>query len=195
LPKTALSTKINKGYFHLKKYVALFRGINVGGKNILPMKELKVMLDNIGCEEVQTYIQSGNVVFNYAIEKPNKLIDKIRNEILSSFGFHPKIMFFNKEDFKKVIDDNPFKTDDGKMLHFFFMDSPPVSPDLKQLEDIKTDTEDFKLLSNVFYLYAPEGIGRSKVASKVEKCLRVPCTGRNWNTVRKLDSMLQSDTT
>jgi uncharacterized protein (DUF1697 family) len=79
---------------------------------------------------------------------------------------------------------------EGKSLHFFFLASTPAKPDLDALAKLKSSSEEFKLGKNVFYLHAPDGIGRSKLAAKVEKALGVPATARNWNTVSKLMVMV-----
>lgn len=175
----------------MNTYIALFRGINVGGKNILPMKSLVNILEDMGCENVKTYIQSGNVVFQIKQGKPNKIVEKIRLKILKNYSFKPKVLLLDLADLHDAIDNNPFETKDGKALHFFFLASHPESPDLEQLFAIKSDSEEFKLIRNIFYLYAPDGIGRSKLAAKVEQSMGVPVTARNWNTVSKLSSIIE----
>ena len=175
----------------MNTYIALFRGINVGGKNILPMKGLVEILEDIGCEDIKTYIQSGNVVFQIKQGKPNKIAEEISLKILENYSFEPKVLLLESDDLHAAIDNNPFETKDGKALHFFFSASHPESPDLEQLVAIKSDSEEFKLIRNVFYLYAPEGIGRSKLAAKVEQHLGVVVTARNWNTIRKLISIIE----
>ena len=174
----------------MNTYIALFRGINVGGKNILPMKGLVETLEDMGCEDIKTYIQSGNVVFRIKQGKPNKIADEISLKILNNYSFKPKVLLLESDDLHAAIDNNPFETRDGKALHFFFLASHPESPDLEQLVAIKSDSEEFKLVRNIFYLYAPDGIGRSKLAAKVEQRLGVPVTARNWNTISKLISMV-----
>jgi len=125
-------------------YVALFRGINVGGKHILPMQDLRDILGALGCENVRTYIQSGNAVFESSSEPT------------------------------------------PKFLHVWFLADDPVDPDLGMLTELRTGNEEFTLGDGAFYLHAPDGIGRSKLAAKVDKCLGVQTTARNWNTVSKL---------
>lgn len=174
-------------------YIALFRGINVGGRNILPMRELAEILEGMGCEDIKTYIQSGNVVFRSKKKKSNKAPKEISSKILDSRGFEPKVLLFEISDFKKAIENCPFKTENGKTLHFYFLDSPPNKPDIEGLTALQSKSEEFKLNKNIFYLYAPDGIGRSKLAAKVERCLGVSATARNWNTVRKLMSMAKSN--
>ena len=171
-------------------YVALFRGINVGGKNILPMKHLTEILADMGGQDIQTYIQSGNVVFRIRQGEAEKIAKEISRKILDSYSFEPKVLLLEPDDLHAAIDNNPFDTRDGKALHFLFLSSTPESPDLEQLDAIKSDAEEFKLVGNVFYLYAPEGIGRSKLAAKVEQHLGVQGTGRNWNTISKLKSLV-----
>ena len=170
-------------------YIALFRGINVGGRNILPMKDLVDYLEGMGCKNVKTYIQSGNVVFQADPIATSKLAEELSSKIQESHGFKPNILMLKKAKMDRIIKNNPFSIKEGKALHFFFLDSQPQNPDLEMLNKLKSGTEKFELVENVFYLYAPDGIGRSKLASKVEKCMRVPGTARNWNTVIKLLSM------
>lgn len=173
----------------MNTYIALFRGINVGGKNILPMKDLVEILEGMGCEQVKTYIQSGNVVFQRKKTPSNKLAGEISSNILEHHGFEPKVLLLEIAELQAAIENNPFKTEDGKALHFFFLDALPEHPDLERLMAVKSKSEEFKLDKNIFYLYAPDGVGRSKLAAKVEQSLGVPVTARNWNTVSKLISI------
>jgi uncharacterized protein (DUF1697 family) len=171
-------------------YVALFRAINVGGNNILPMKELVALLERLGCTDVMTYIQSGNAVFSSAEEDRDKLAEAISAAIQESHGFQPKVLLLRASEFKEALANCPFETTDGKLLYLYFLASQPESPDLTGLASLKSDTEAFKLGDNVFYLYAPDGMGRSKLAEKVERLLGVPATARNLNTVNKLITMI-----
>lgn len=154
------------------------------------MKDLTTLLKNIGCTDVWTYIQSGNVVLNINRKDRRKFAEEISQNIFDQFGFLPEVMLLESSELQKAIDNNPYDTGNGKALHFNFLASPPPRPDLDTLTQIKSATEQFKLIDNIFYLYAPDGIGRSKLASKVEQCLGVPITGRNWNTINKLASMI-----
>ncbi len=172
-------------------YVALFRGINVGGKNILPMKDLVGILEGIGCDNVRTYIQSGNAVFRAKGTNPKKIAEEISSRILESHGFQPKVLLMGAREFEDAVGHNPFETMEGKSLHFFFLESTPVNADMDELVRVKSNTEEFTLDHNIFYLHAPDGIGRSKLAAKVEKALGVPATARNGNTVRKLIAMIR----
>lgn len=175
----------------MKTYIALFRGINVGGRNILPMKDLIKILEDLGCLQVKTYIQSGNVVFKTEGNNQESLAEKISQRIEEHFQFKPKILLLETTELEQAINNNPFPTDNGKVLHFFFLESRPTAPDLKGLTAVKTDSEEFRLHNNIFYLYAPDGIGRSKLAAKVDQKLGVAVTARNWNTVCKLLELVQ----
>ncbi len=175
----------------MSTYVALFRGINVGGKNILPMKDLVGILEGLGCEKVKTYIQSGNAVFQLKGNITKKIAEEISSKILKSHGFKPKVLLVEVRELEDAINNNPFKSMEGKSLHFFFLASPPAKPNLDELANVKSISEEFKLDKNIFYLYAPEGIGRSKLAARVEQALGVPVTARNWNTVSNLIAMVK----
>lgn len=176
----------------MNSYVALIRGINVGGKNPLPMKELTHALEGIGCHNVETYIQSGNVVF-YSACTAARLTEDIADEIVRRQGFKPYVVVLEKSEFKRAVDNNPFPegVSDPKALHLAFLHAVLSSPALRDLEALRAPSERFELIGQVFYLFAPDGVGRSKLAAKREKVLGVPMTDRNWNTVSKIRSMLE----
>jgi uncharacterized protein (DUF1697 family) len=177
----------------MKTYIALFRGINVGGRNVLPMSELVSMLENIGLQNVETYIQSGNVVFQSEETNASLLADTICAAIKKSHGFEPQVLLLKPEEIEKAVQSNPFPEAESqpKTLHLHFLSSEPRSPDLDALESIRDDRERFVLKDGVLYLHAPHGIGRSKLAANAEKLLGVSITGRNWRTVCKLIEMAQ----
>jgi uncharacterized protein (DUF1697 family) len=174
-------------------YLALFRGINVGGTGILPMKELVGILESLDFGDVRTYIQSGNVVFTGPRDDPVRISKRICAEIGKQFGFEPEILLLEPGELKQSIDGNPFPEAESepKTLHLFFLQSVPENPDLEAAEQLKRDSERFALAGNVFYLHAPEGIGRSKLAGKVEKLLGVAATGRNWRTVTSIMALAE----
>ena len=175
----------------MKTYIALFRGINVGGNNVLPMKELVTVLESIGAQNVKTYIQSGNAVFQSKETDTSLLSSRIRAAIKKSHGFEPQVLLLELEDMEKAIQSNPFPEAESEpnTLHLLFLASVPKNPNYDALESIKTDRERFVLKGSVFYLHAPDGIGRSKLAANAEKLLGVWVTGRNWRTVCKIMAM------
>lgn len=173
--------------------IALFRGINVGGRNSLPMKALCTILESLGCSQVKTYIQSGNVVFRHASNDDEKLSRDIGAAIENEFGFLPKVLILTATELQRAVDNNPFAdaTSEPKTLHLGFLAKQATNADLESIESLKSASETFVLADRVFYLHAPDGIGRSKLAARVEKLLGVATTGRNWRTVSKILEMSQ----
>jgi uncharacterized protein (DUF1697 family) len=179
----------------MKTHIALFRGINVGGNNILPMKELVVILKNLGSQGVKTHIQSGNAVFQHRAERAAELSDRIRAAINRSHGFEPHVLLLDVAELEQAMASNPFPQaeSDPNTLHLYFLADLPENPDLETLDSLKRDTEQYSLNDKVFYLYAPDGIGRSKLAARVEKSLGVAATARNWRSVSKIVAMAKEN--
>jgi uncharacterized protein (DUF1697 family) len=174
--------------------ILLLRGINVGGNRILPMKDLKELLLSMGLRNVKTYIQSGNVVFDDPDEHGAKLGDEIGTLIEGQFGFRPHSLLLGADDLREAAEANPFPEAEAapQRLHLFFLGAVPDEPDVEKLESVKSPSERFALTDHAFYLHAPDGIGRSKLAANVERILGVPATARNWRTVMKLLEMIRS---
>ena len=177
----------------MNRYIALLRGINVGGNNKLPMKELVTVLEGLGLQQVKTYIQSGNVVFQSEREDKATLATEIGAAIGVSHGFTPAILLLESAELQAAMIANPFPEGeaDPKSLHFFFMDAVPQELDLDGLEALRVDSERFALIDKVFYLHAPDGIGRSKLAEKFGRGWKVNITARNWRTVCKVMEMAE----
>lgn len=175
----------------MNTYIALFRGINVGGNARLPMKELVALLVDMGAGQVRTYIQSGNAVFESSERDPAKFSRKLALEVKKRHGFEPHVLLLGIEAINEAIGNNPFPeaVNDPSKLHLGFLASVPKSPDMEKLESVRKASERFRLIGSVFYLHAPEGVGRSKLAANAEKLLGVPMTDRNWRTVCKLREM------
>jgi uncharacterized protein (DUF1697 family) len=169
-------------------YIALFRGINVGGKNSLPMKVLVAILEELGCKNIRTYIQSGNAVFQSKEKNISTLSKNISSGIMQRNDFQPHILVLEIADIEKAIEKNPFPeaASDPATLHLGFLSGAPVNPDLSKLDKIKQASERYHLIDKFFYLHAPDGFGRSKLAAGCEKLLGVPMTFRNWKTICKV---------
>ncbi len=175
----------------MQTYIALVRGINVGGSRSLPMKQLTGMLEQNGCIDVQTYIQSGNAVFRSATKDCASLAKRVTAAVSKNHGFEPHVRVLTHGELQRAVARNPFPQaeKDPATVHLFFLSERPKKPDLKSLEALKTNTEKFVLQEKVFYLHTPDGFGRSKLAARVERLLGVPATARNWRTVTKLAEM------
>jgi uncharacterized protein (DUF1697 family) len=171
--------------------IALLRGINVGGNNKLPMKELSALLTEMGLRDVRTYIQSGNVVFGCDLKNKATLAAKITAAIKAQHGFAPHILLLDAAELRKAMAGNPYPEAESepRSLHLFFLDEVPRQPDLKALDAIKAGNERYKLTGKVLYLHAPDGVGNSKLAARAERLLGVAASARNWNTVCKLAEM------
>lgn len=172
----------------MAKWIALLRGINVGGHNRLPMKDLVTCFMDAGCSSISTYIQSGNVAFRHAGFDAPRLSRLLSETILKAHGFEPKVLLLSVEDFDHVLTSNPFPdaVHDPKTLHVFFLSEKAESADLEAIRKIAAVSESFSLTDSAFYLHAPDGTGRSKLAAKVERLLGVDVTARNWRTVSSL---------
>jgi uncharacterized protein (DUF1697 family) len=172
--------------------IALFRGINVGGKNSLPMKELVEILKELGCRNVKTYIQSGNAVFQTKEKNTARLSTKVSAAIKKRRGFEPFVLLLEAAELEMAIAGNPFPEGEAehKTLHIGFLECTPKCPDLKAVSTIQLASERFHLADCFFYLYAPAGIGQSKLAERAERLLGVAMTMRNWRTVCKIKEMV-----
>ncbi len=170
-------------------WVVLLRGINVGGNNILPMKELKALCDGLGFQDVQTYIQSGNCVFRSDLPDAITVSSRLEEAIEERFGFRPAVLAMSEGDLVAAIATNPYPDGDAKCVQLFFLFEPAMAPDLPALQELKAPSEQFELTDKVFYLHAPDGVGRSKLVAKVDKFLPVEKTARNLRTALKLQEM------
>ena len=171
----------------MHKFIIFFRGINVGGNNLLPMKELVPLLKQNGYESVSSYIQSGNIV----LKSPNNPVEQVQSLVSENFGFSPVLLTLGEPAFSTSVLNNPYKEFEGKFVHFYFCEND-ITLDMDTLNKYITSSEEYTVKGNVFYLHAPEGIGRSKLVANIESCLGQSATGRNLNTVNKISSMLKN---
>jgi len=170
----------------MKVWITLLRGINVGGRHSVPMKELVALMEADGFRDVRTCIQSGNLVYRF----PRNPRDRIGRLIEDRFGFKPDSFHLSRADLDRALANNPFKAEQGGEVHFFFCDRTPESVDHDLLERYKAEAEAYRLIDDVFYLHAPQGIGRSELASRLGKALEgATLTARNLNTMHKLSRL------
>ncbi len=175
----------------MQTWIALFRGINVGGRNILPMVELVAELQPLKLKNIRTYIQSGNVVFESSAKSASSTGKKIAERLEETRGFRPHVLVLKDAELNDAIAANPYCDSklDPKTVHFYFMDGVPADPNLEEMAKAKAASESFAIVNRLLYLHAPDGIGRSKLAARAEKWLGVPTTARNFRTVQKLQTM------
>ncbi len=168
--------------------VALVRGINVGGRNSVPMAELRSVLEALGLEDVTTYIQSGNVVFR-SRAAVKTLPASMEDAIADAFGVRPTVLLRTPAELMAVVESNSFLSAgaDASKLHVVFLERKPAAVDAKRLDPDRSPPDAFELVGRELYLHLPNGAGRSKLGiDYVERVLRVRATQRNWNTVLKL---------
>ncbi len=173
--------------------VLLLRGINVGGRNKLPMAKLRACLEDLGGTHVETYLQSGNVAVTLppALEKTIETDLGARINVL--YGFEPAVLRITPASLKKVVDRNPFPIADKApaTVHVWFLETVPAANADARLDTLKAPGESFKLDGTIFYLHAPDGIGRSKLAARAEKVFGCAATSRNWRTIRALKNLME----
>lgn len=179
-------------------YLALLRGINVGGKNIIKMTELKQAFEQIGLHEVKTYIQSGNVLFK-SNEEEETLQKKIEHVIEANFGLSVSVILRTTAEMEQIILNCPFATKElseseqinEDNLFFGLMPYAPLQESMERLNAYKSDDDEFKIIGRNIFLLLRKGAGNSKLGNNLQK-LDVPVTVRNWKTINKLILLAKS---
>jgi uncharacterized protein (DUF1697 family) len=174
-------------------YVALLRGINVGGRKIIKMDQLRASFEAMGLEDVKTYVQSGNAIFKATKKSEETLSREIQERILLDFGFSVSVIVVSPEEVNRTITGNPFlrkKGIDASKLHVTFLSQAPERSALKALEALPAKPDEFRHSGKAIYLYCPNGYGKTKLSNNtLERVLSVRATTRNWQTVNKLYEM------
>lgn len=166
-------------------WIALLRGINIGGNHLLPMKQLTALLEQNDCRDVKTYIQSGNVVLRSPEADADALGQRITAAIAASHGFAPRVLLLSRDEFAAAAAANPFAAvADPKTVHLFFLAAPSTAAPAAFAAH--TTSERHALHPRCFYLHTPDGFGKSKLAERAERLLGVPATARNLRTVGTL---------
>lgn len=178
-----------------KKHIAFLRGINVGGKNKLPMSALRAAFENAGAKEVTTYIQSGNVMFAAADKSIDRMAAAVRSEISKQFGIEPPIVFRTLDELEQVVVSNPFLASGTpeNALHVFFLADLPDPSDVAMLDAERSPGDQFVVKGREIFAYLPNGVSNSKLTNAYfDSKLRTISTLRNWRTVTTLAGSLRS---
>jgi uncharacterized protein (DUF1697 family) len=174
-------------------YIAMLRGINVGAHNRVKMNALRGSFESLGFKKVQTYIQSGNVVFQAAKTSPPVLRKKIEEKLTADCGFSALVILRSQEDFEKAIATNPFvkKTNiDPEKLHVIFLAEAPAPNVLKELENLAKAPDQSCCLGQEIYLHLPNDFAHSSLASNpLERKFLKQATTRNWRTVNQIHQL------
>ncbi len=178
------------------RFVALLRGVNVGGKNKLPMKDLVAMFVEAGCGGVRNYIQSGNVIFRAEPHLADRIPALIASQIEKSFGFRTPVLLRTVEQLEDVVGNNPFLPMGAseEALHVMFLDDLPAPDRVADLDPDRSPPDSFIVRGREVYLQLPDGVARSKLTnSYFDSKLKTTSTARNWRTVKKLLEMMSGD--
>jgi uncharacterized protein (DUF1697 family) len=174
-------------------YVAMLRGINVGGHKRIKMEQLRKSFEALGFEQVKSYIQSGNVVFNTAKVSPAGLSKRIEESILRDFGYSVSVISRTLDEMGETIRTNPFlkkRGIDQAKLHVMFLAESPGPSDRKQFAGLTAAPDQSHCLGKEIYLYLPNGVAESSLANNpLERRLLKRATMRNWRTVNNLYQM------
>ena len=171
------------------RYVALLRGINVGGANLMSMNDLKAVFTELGFENVRSYINSGNLAFDTTKSTEKKLIDRIENGIESRFGRNVHVMVREQKEIDRILKNNPFDGLYGshKEMHVLFLKEPMPAEKEALLRASALPGEQYEVRGREIYNLLPNGVAGSLLTKGFfEKKPAVPYTGRNWRTVEKL---------
>lgn len=172
----------------MKTYTSILRGINVSGQKKILMADLKSLYEELGFTNVQTYIQSGNVVFEYKETNPTQLQEMIFDKIKSHYGFEVPNLILTPSEIEKALNNNPYQ--DIEKPYFTFLSEKPAQENIEALNSISFDNEFFELIGKVIYSHYPNGAGRAKMNNNlIERKLKVRATTRNLNTTKKLLEM------
>lgn len=170
------------------RFVALIRGINVGGHNKLPMAMLRDVIGEAGGCEVETYIQSGNAVFSHRGDDPARIAADVYAGIARSAGFETPVLVIRAARLTEAIAEMPFPTEDPKATHLFFRYGPIDPNVLEEAQARLTGREVLKVSKDVVYAYAPDGIARSKAVELLSRKLNA--TARNWRTACAIKELI-----
>lgn len=174
----------------MKTYISILRGINVSGQKMIKMESLRELYSGMGFKRIQTYIQSGNVVFQTEDADVDYLQINIQNNISEIFGFDVPVMVFEFDQFKQMLNQNPFVNDSEKEvnhLHVTFLSAIPETERVAKMDEFDYQNDRFQLIDKAVFLYCPNNYGNTKLSNNfLETKLKVKATTRNWKTSQEL---------
>ncbi len=176
-------------------YIALLRGINVGGNNKLPMKDLAALFEKAGCKKVVTYIQSGNVVFEADAKTAKAIAETMNKAVLKAFKIEVPFIVRDAATLQKIARKNPFlkkaKTTQG--LCVGFLGNEPTKAQIALLDPKRSEPDEYEVIGSEVYFWFPHGMGKSKFTSQYfDSRLKTVMTIRSWNTILKVAEMSEA---
>jgi uncharacterized protein (DUF1697 family) len=174
----------------MNTYIALLKGINVGGHKKVPMAELRDLFSKSGCENVQTYIQSGNVLFQSLDKSKANIEATIQKAIFDHFGFEVSVLVKTKDELMQIFENSPFSEDKKKASYFMMLHDTPSVELVKVATQKIYEGEEYMILNDCIYFFNAKGLGQSKCnVNFFERKLNTFATARNYNTMVKLLSL------
>ena len=177
----------------MNTFISMLRGINVSGQKKISMNELRDLYETLNLTNVQTYVQSGNVVFDSAERNASVLVRQIEEQIEQTFGYSVPVLLRTSDDFRRVTSSNPFlgdRNEDPAKLYVTFLYEPLADPQLSNLKAPDGIKDKFAIGEQEIFLFCPDGYGRTKLNNNFfEQKLKVTATTRNWKTVNALFGM------
>lgn len=174
----------------MNTYISMLRGINVSGQKQVRMADLKNLYESMGFENVRTYVQSGNVIFESAEKDEAKLSKQIEAKIEETFGFSVPVLVRTAQDFKRIVENHPFTKEDPARVLVTFLHERPARSKLDDLSSYEDKVDQFAIGEQEIFLFCPGGYGKTKLSNTFfEKKLGVAATTRNWKTVNMLYEM------
>ena len=174
----------------MRTCISMLRGINISGHRLIKMEALKALYEELGFMHIQTYIQSGNVVFQHQSANLRELEKRIEDGIRQKYEFDVPVIILEIEELKQVIASNPFLNDTTKDISKIYVTYLSVVPDMERYDKIITGQqyeEEFQLIGKTIFIYCPNGYGNTKLSNNfLESKLKVTTTTRNWKTTLEL---------
>lgn len=169
------------------RWIVLLRGVNVGGHGKTPMAALRDHLHTAGAENVLSYIQSGNLIFDHPETDATTIADWTSDLIAAHFAHRPPALAWTPDAFRQIIADNPFGAEvEGRFMTFHLFHDPPKSDCVQTLTPLAYPGEVIELAEHCLYHWPPNGIGKSKLAQQVPRALGVTTTARNLNSMHRI---------
>lgn len=176
-------------------FICMLRGVNVGGRNRIKMDRLRALCESLKLRDACTHLQSGNVIFKAPDREPSAMARRLETAIERDLGFHSDVILRTPSEMKDAISRNPFanRSLDASRILVYFLASEPSAEARAKAAQIKSGPEELHIHARELFVYFPNGMARPKLSmAAVDRALKTPGTGRNWNTVTRLLEIAES---
>lgn len=174
----------------MNQYIVLLKGINVGGHKKMPMADLRQLLTDNGFQEVQTYIQSGNVILRTPEHNSHIIEESISKAILKHFGFEVPVLVKTRTELQRIFDASPFPEHKKKASYFMMLHDTPAKALTKEVAEKTFPGEEYQIINDCIYYFYEKGLGKAKFnVSFFERRFNTFATARNYKTMLKLLSL------